>query len=172
MYHLQQQLIRLWANHHFLILSKVSYSLFFFHSHMCIPAIPSHQLDEPSEPASPPPHPAGLRRTASFYTPLDGHQLGRCHSILAIPSLDPDDFRNLGDDTIEEPVIDETSPSVTPVTTNRIQDRRFRPRAWSHSPHACYRSPRSLARHHYAPPHHTASVRVPTTQPRTPQDLA
>ena len=41
---------------------------------------------------------------------------------------------------------------VTPVTTNRIQDRRFRPRAWSHSPRACYRSPRSLTRHHYAPP--------------------
>ena len=42
--------------------------------------------------------------------------------------------------------------NVTPVTTNRIQDRRFHPRAWSHSPRACYRSPRSLARHHYAPP--------------------
>ena len=41
---------------------------------------------------------------------------------------------------------------VTPVTTNRIQDRRFRPRAWSHSPRACYRSLRSLAHHHYAPP--------------------
>ena len=41
---------------------------------------------------------------------------------------------------------------VTPVTTNHIQDRRFRPRAWSHSPRACYRSPRSLARHHYASP--------------------
>ena len=78
---------------------------------MCIPAIPSHQLDEPGEPASPPPRPAGLRRTASFYTPLDGHQLGRCHSILAIPSPDPDDFGHLGDDTIEEPVIDENSPS-------------------------------------------------------------
>ena len=108
-YHLQRQLIRLQANHHFLILSKVGYSFFFLHSHMCIPAIPSHQLDEPNEPASPPPRPAGLRQTASFYTPLDGYQLGCGHSVLAIP--DPDDFGHLGNDTIEEPVIDENSPS-------------------------------------------------------------
>ena len=61
-------------------------------------------------------------------------------------------------------------PTVTPVTTNRIQDRRFRPHAWSHSPRACYRSPRSLARHHYA----THTSYHTTSHPHNPtsQDLA
>jgi len=80
--------------------------IFFFHSHMCIPspAIPSHQSDEPDEPVSPPPHCIGLWQTASFYTLLDGHQLGRSHSLSAVPSHQ-DGFG------IKEPDIDENSPS-------------------------------------------------------------
>ena len=63
--------------------------------------------------------------------------------------------------------------TVTPVTTNRIQDRRIRPCAWSHSPHIYYRSLRSLARHHYATPTSYSTISCPhnptqnTTRPRT-----
>ena len=41
---------------------------------------------------------------------------------------------------------------VTPVTTNRIQDRSLHPCAWFHSPHIHYRSPSSLVRHYYTTP--------------------
>ena len=46
---------------------------------------------------------------ASFYTSLDGHQLGRGHSFSASP--DQNDFRHPENDTVEEPFIDENSPS-------------------------------------------------------------
>ena len=48
----------------------------------------SFQRDELDGPTSPPPRPPGLRRTASFYSSLDGHQLCRGHTLLAVPSPD------------------------------------------------------------------------------------
>ena len=58
----------------------------------------------------------------------------------------------------EQPVI---FLAVTPVTTNHIQDRRICPRTWSHSPRVYYRSPRSLARHHYATPMSYSTISCP-----------
>ena len=64
------------------------------------------------------------------------------------------------------------SGTVTPMTTNRIQDWSFHPRAWfhhlasatGHRDHSHVTTTQPLR--HTAPPH------VPTTQPRMPQDLA
>ena len=69
------------------------------------------QCNELDEPISPPPRPAGLRCTASFYSSLDGHQLRRGHMISAVPSPDdrmeaqPTEYADKGQD------IDKTSPS-------------------------------------------------------------
>ena len=57
-------------------------------------------------------------------------------------------------------------------STNRIQDQRIHPHTWSHPPHIYYRSPRSLARHHYATPTSYSTISRPhnptqnTTRPR------
>ena len=51
--------------------------------------------------------------------------------------------------------------SVTPVTTNCIQYWRICPCAWSHSPHIYYRSPRSLAHHHYTTPMSYSTISCP-----------
>ena len=62
--------------------------------------------------------------------------------------------------------------TVTPVTTNRIQDQRIHPRIWFH--HLASATGRRDHSHVTTkqPLRHTAPPRVPTTQPRTPQDLA
>jgi len=73
---------------------------------------PPLQCDELDEPTSPPPRPPGLRRTASFYSSLDGHQLRRGHTLFAVPSpghggigAQPGEYADEGQD------IDEASPS-------------------------------------------------------------
>ena len=66
----------------------------------------------------------------------------------------------------------QTRMHVTPVTTNHILDQRIRPCTWSHSPHICYRLPRSLACHHYTTPTSYSTISRPhnptqnTTRPR------
>ena len=69
------------------------------------------QCNESDEPIFPPPCPAGLRRTALFYSSLDGHQLRRGHTISAVPSLDDRMEAQLTEYADEGQDIDETSPS-------------------------------------------------------------
>ena len=66
--------------------------------------------DELDEPDSPPPRPAGLWRTTSFYFTFDGHQIGPGHTLSAVPRHD-DYGNNHGTDIAEDLPIDENSPS-------------------------------------------------------------
>ena len=70
---------------------------------------PSFQCDELGEPVSP--RPAGLRRTASFYSSLDGHQLGHGHTLSAVSNLNDGIEAQPGEYADDGRDIDEMSPS-------------------------------------------------------------
>ena len=84
---------------------------------------------------------------------VHGHQM-QCFVWYA-PNFIP------GAGNVDGEIMETLWSSVMPVTTNHIQDQRICPRAWSHSPCVCYRSPRSLARHHYATPMSYSTISRP-----------
>ncbi|KAI5997056.1 hypothetical protein EDD15DRAFT_2194735 [Pisolithus albus] len=72
--------------------------------------LPPLHREESDNPGFPPPCPAGLRRTVSFYdTPLDGIRL--CgHTLSAVPDED-ENHDPAGEGNYSDPPIDEASPS-------------------------------------------------------------
>ncbi|KAI5994384.1 hypothetical protein EDD15DRAFT_2366466 [Pisolithus albus] len=72
--------------------------------------VPSLRLEESDNPGFPPPCPAGLRRTVSFYdTPLDGIRLCR-HTLSMVPDED-ENHDPAGEGNYSDPPIDEASPN-------------------------------------------------------------
>ncbi|KAI6000636.1 hypothetical protein EDD15DRAFT_2362122 [Pisolithus albus] len=72
--------------------------------------LPPLHREESDNPGFPPPCPAGLRRTVSFYdTPLDGIRL-RGHTLSAVPDED-ENHDPAGEGNYSDPPIDEASPN-------------------------------------------------------------